>query len=77
MEAEKTETCLIFFNTQILQNKVIPKLSWRETARETKKNGKNRRVSLRKLAHFEVEKRVVEEAKNTLFSGCPLSSRPP
>ena len=37
MEAEKTETCLIFFNTQILQNKVIPKLSWRETARETKK----------------------------------------
>ena len=56
MEAEKTETCLIFFNTQIQQNKVIPKLSWRETARETKKNGKNRRVSLRKLAHFEVEK---------------------
>ena len=37
MEAEKTETCLIFFNTQIQQNKVIPKLSWRETARETKK----------------------------------------
>ena len=60
MEAEKTETCLIFFNTQILQNKVIPKLSWRETARETKKNGKSRRFSLKKLAHFEVEKRVVE-----------------
>ena len=52
---------------------VIQKLSLRETGREKKKNGKKQEIFLRTIQSLW----VVGEANNTLFSGCPPSSRPP